>query len=133
MDAAFFSQLACSTSLFSYKLCNTDPVSYTHLLAVDKQSDEHNYSKVATAWQEAVRQTPHDSQVRINAALFFLKNDQRLCSSLLNSVKKDDPANVWIKAVASRLGAVKDVSDVYDLEPVSYTHLDVYKRQGSAS
>jgi hypothetical protein len=88
-------------------------------LAVDKQSDEHNYSKVATAWQEAVRQTPHDSQVRINAALFFLKNDQRLCSSLLNSVKKDDPANVWIKAVASRLGAVKDVSDVYDLEPLA--------------
>jgi hypothetical protein len=83
--------------------------------SVDKRSDKHNYSKIAAVWQEAVQGAPHNSQVRINAALFFLKDDQRMCTALLNSVRQDDPTNAWIKAIAERLGAAKEAFHEYDV------------------
>ena len=44
-------------------------------------------------------------------------------------IKSKIPENVELVAV-SKFHPVEKIQEVYDCGPVSYTHLDVYKRQG---
>ncbi|MDR3615986.1 MAG: hypothetical protein P4L53_20680 [Candidatus Obscuribacterales bacterium] len=86
-----------------------------------KNSEAFGYSEVAAAWRAAIKQNHDDSQVLINAALFFLSHEPDMASTLIQRVLKTDEQNQWAISILNELepSTVSKATEIYDLNEFS--------------
>jgi hypothetical protein len=82
-----------------------------------KNSAAFGYSEVASAWRVAIKQNHDDSQVLINAALFFSSHEPDMATTLVQKVLKADGQNQWAISILNELEPSTDsrTTELYDL------------------
>lgn len=73
-------------------------------LAVDSKLFPKQYALLKRAWKLAVSSQPLISQIKIYAAMFAIDHDRDLSTSLLRSVLRKSPRNIWAKELLKYLG-----------------------------
>ena len=108
----------------------TEKLSHNFGIAPNDASDEYIYKALALAVRDIIqaqRKEFHDDMVRTEGKqVYYLCMEFLMGRSLKNSLYNLGIEDVVSQAV-EKLGV--KLEKIYDMEPVSYTHLDVYKRQ----
>ena len=117
------------------------PVSYTHLDVYKRQAEALDLDLPATGDRLAIVGNSRGLGVLAADALFAEggrlarfspATENALCEILPSGFAPDNPLDLGGDAGPARFTAVLELL-LNEREPVSYTHLDVYKRQGLTS